>query len=103
MPDSSASKQRVGIREFRGNLTGFLQQVGEGASFLITSHGRVLAEVRPAPEPVADPAPARRQPGRLRGKIWMAPDFDEWPPGLLDIMEGKDDPDEIEVATKGEP
>ncbi len=28
--------QRVGVREFRGNLTGFLRQVQYGASFLIT-------------------------------------------------------------------
>lgn len=32
-----------------------------------------------------------RQPGALRGKIGMADDFDTWPDGFLDAMEGKED------------
>lgn len=31
-----------------------------------------------------------RQPGALRGKIHMADDWDEWPEGLLEAMEGQD-------------
>ena len=86
---------RVGIREFRGNLTGLLQQVQDGASFLIVSHGQVVAELRPPP-PVGEPRPPlavarrHRQPGSLRGRIWMAPDFDTFPPDVLDAMEGSD-------------
>lgn len=76
--------QRVGVREFRGNLTGFLRQARQGASFLVTSHDQVLAEVRPPP-----PAEhARRRPGALRGKIRMAADFDSLPPEVLAAMEG---------------
>ena len=76
--------QRVGVREFRGNLTGFLRQVRLGGSFLITSHDQVLAEVRPPP-----PAErSRRRPGALRGKIRMAADFDTLPPDVLSAMEG---------------
>lgn len=77
---------RVGVREFRGNLTGFLRQVRQGASFLITSHDQVLAELRP-PSDVGRP---RRRPGALRGKIRMAPDFDTLPPELLEAMEGEE-------------
>lgn len=76
---------RVGVREFRGNLTGVLRQVRQGASFLITSHDRVLAELRPPP----DAERPRRRPGALRGKIRMAPDFDTLPPELLGAMEGE--------------
>ncbi len=54
------SPQRVGVREFRGNLTGFLRQ----------------AE-RPA-----------RRPGALRGNIRIAPDFDHLPADVLAAMEG---------------
>ncbi|HKM61316.1 MAG TPA: prevent-host-death protein [Acidisphaera sp.] len=81
------SPRRVGVREFRGNLTGYLQQVRQGASFLITSHDEVVAEIRPP----ATAQPIARQPGALRGKIWMAPDFDEWPEDILDAMEGKEE------------
>ena len=76
--------QRVGVREFRGNLSGYLRQAREGGSFLIVSHDQVVAEVRPPP-PAERP---RRQGGLLRGKIEMAPDFDELPPDILAAMEG---------------
>jgi len=75
--------QKIGIREFRGNLPGFLRQVRQGSSFLVTSRGEVVALVQP-PQP---PTPSRRQPGALRGKIRMAPDFDTLPDDLLSIME----------------
>ncbi len=79
--------QRVGVREFRGNLTGFLRQVRHGASFLITSREHVLAEVRPPPKAERP----RRRPGALRGKIRMAPDFDTLPLGVLAAMEGEEE------------
>ena len=76
----------MGVREFRADLTGFLRQARQGASFLITSHNQVLAELR-AP-PMIDRSP--RRPGALRGKIAMAPDFDTMPPDLLTTMEDGD-------------
>jgi antitoxin (DNA-binding transcriptional repressor) of toxin-antitoxin stability system len=79
--------QRVGVREFRGNLSGFLRQARLGGSFLIMSRDQVLAEVRPPP-PAERP---RRRPGSLRGKIRMAPDFDLVPPAVLAAMEGEDE------------
>jgi antitoxin (DNA-binding transcriptional repressor) of toxin-antitoxin stability system len=83
-PDKSP--QRVGVREFRGNLTGFLRQARQGRSFLIMSRDQVLAEVGPPPQA----ARPRRQPGALRGKIRMAPDFDSLPTALLAAMEGEE-------------
>ena len=71
----AAPHRRVGLREFRDNITGFLRQARNGSSFLITSHGEVVAEIRPPPEPERP----RRRPGALRGKIQMAPDFDILP------------------------
>lgn len=75
--------RRIGVREFRGNMTGFLREARQGASFLITSRDEVIAEVRPPP-PAVKP---RRQPGAMRGEIWMAPDFDEFPEDILAAME----------------
>ena len=71
-------QRRVGIREFRQNLTGLLRQVREGRSLLITSHNQVVAEVRPPSR--ADRSP--RSPGALGGMIWLAEDFDELPPDV---------------------
>ena len=75
--DNPAAPLRIGVREFRGNMTGFLRQVRGGTSFLITSHDEVVAELRP-PSVLAQP---RRQPGGLQ--MWMAPDFDDWPDDML--------------------
>jgi antitoxin (DNA-binding transcriptional repressor) of toxin-antitoxin stability system len=83
-PDKSP--QRVGVREFRGNLTGFLRQARQGRSFLIMSRDQVLAEVGPPPQA----ARPRRRPGVLRGKIRMAPDFDALPSEMLATMEGEE-------------
>lgn len=84
-PDEVAEPRRLGVREFRGNMAGFLRQARNGSSFLITSRDEVLAEIRP-PSTQARP---QRQPGALRGKIRMAPDFDSLPPDLLAAMEGE--------------
>ena len=89
MPDpvvSPAPPRRVGVREFRGNLTAFLRQVRQGAFFLVTARGEVLAELRP-PSPSTRPA---RRPGALRGRIRIAPDFDILPDELLAAMEGEE-------------
>jgi antitoxin (DNA-binding transcriptional repressor) of toxin-antitoxin stability system len=85
-PQTDKSPQRVGVREFRGNLTGFLRQARQGRSFLVMSHDQVLAEVGP-PRPEERPA---RRPGALRGKIQIAPDFDHLPDDVLAAMEGEE-------------
>ena len=78
--------RRVGVREFRADLAGFLRQARHGATFLITSRNRVLAELRPPP----DAERHHRRPGALRGKIRMAPDFDALPPDVLAALEGEE-------------
>ncbi|WP_316976815.1 type II toxin-antitoxin system Phd/YefM family antitoxin [Shumkonia mesophila] len=76
--------RKVGVREFRGNLTAFLRQVRQGQTLLVTSHDQVVAELHP---PAAQYR-AARQPGALRGKIRMGADFDRLPEDVLDAMEG---------------
>lgn len=85
--DDPKQPRHLGVREFRGNMTGFLRQARQGASFLITSHGEVIAEVRP---PTVAERP-RRQPGALRGKIKISSDFDKLPEDVLTAMEGHED------------
>jgi antitoxin (DNA-binding transcriptional repressor) of toxin-antitoxin stability system len=80
------SPQRVGVREFRGNLTRFLRQARQGRSFLVMSHDQALAEVGP-PRQAERPA---RCAGALRGKIRIAPDFDHLPADVLAAMEGEE-------------
>ena len=77
--------RRVGVREFRGNFSGFMRQVRHGASFIVTSRDDVVAIIQPPQGPL----PPRRQPGTLRGKIQMSADFDLLPPDVLAAMEGE--------------
>jgi prevent-host-death family protein len=76
---------RIGVRELRANLSGYLRQARRGTPILVVSHDEVVAEIHP-------PAPADRpprRPGALRGEIKMAPDFDETPADLIAAMEGE--------------
>lgn len=77
---------RIGVRELRGKLSDYLRQAKSGARFLILSRGKAVAELG-APAQEETPAPQRRQAGALRGQIWIADDFDEWPAGFVDQME----------------
>jgi antitoxin (DNA-binding transcriptional repressor) of toxin-antitoxin stability system len=83
-PQDRIPPRRIGVREFRGNMTNFLRLARQGTSFLITSHGEVVAEIHP-PATVLRP---QRQPGALRGKIHMTADFDTLPEDVLTAMEG---------------
>lgn len=85
MPQSReqiTSPRRVGVREFRGNLTSFLKQVEEGQRFVLTSHHKVVAEIGPPSSNIV-----ARKPGALRGKIKLADDFDALPADVLKSME----------------
>jgi antitoxin (DNA-binding transcriptional repressor) of toxin-antitoxin stability system len=77
--------KRVGVREFRGDLSGFLRRARQGDTFLIMSRDQVLAEVRPPPTAER----ARRRPGALRGKIRGTPEFDTLPPDISAAMDGE--------------
>jgi len=79
--------QKVGVREFRGNFSGFMRQVRHGSSFEVTSRDKVVAVIHPP----QSPEPLRRRPGIMRGQIVMASDFDEAPSELIALLEGDGD------------
>lgn len=83
LSDNASPPQKIGVREFRGNLTAYLRQVRQGRTILVTSHDQVVAELRP-PTPSYRP---HRQPGALGGRIRMSEDFNQTPPDVLESME----------------
>lgn len=85
--DAKRPPQRVGVREFRANMTGFFRLAQNGCSFVVTSRDEILAEIHPPSKPSG---PLRR-PGVLRGKIRMADDFDALPLDVLASMEGDEE------------
>lgn len=58
MSEPRSSPRRVGVREFRGNLTSFLKQVQDGQRFVLTSHHKAIAEIGPPSVDVAVHNPA---------------------------------------------
>ena len=86
--DKQVPPQRVGVREFRGNLSGFLRQARQGRSFVVMSHDQVLAEVAPAAASGNGPAGDREPCG---AKYRTAPDFDTLPTDVLAAMEGEEE------------
>ncbi len=82
---SIEKKEKVGVRELRGSLSGFLRQARNGTSFVVMSHNEVVAEIHP---PLAAHR-SHRKPGALRGKIDMAADFDNTSAALIAAMEGE--------------
>lgn len=83
---NKTAPRRIGVKTFRGNIDGFLREARDGNTFLVTSHGEVLAEIHPP----ADAVRTARTPGMLRGRIAMAPDFDTLPPEVLAAMQGEE-------------
>ncbi|MDI7776443.1 hypothetical protein [Asticcacaulis sp. EMRT-3] len=78
-----STPRQVGVREFRGNLNAFLKEVQAGQSFVLTSHHKAVAEIRPPSAAVI-----ARVPGVLCGKIRLADDFDaELPTDIMKAME----------------
>jgi prevent-host-death family protein len=74
---------RVAVRELRANLSALLRRARQGTPVIVMSRGQVVAEIHP---PAGQVRPQRRL-GALKGRIQMAPDFDELPPDMLDALE----------------
>jgi prevent-host-death family protein len=79
------SKTKVGIRNFRSNMSGFLRRAHNGEVIVLTSHDKEVAEIHPA-APWTEKT--RRKPGVLKGRIKIAPDFDSLPDDMLAAFEG---------------
>jgi prevent-host-death family protein len=76
--------QPIGVREFRGKLSDYLRPARAGERFVVMSRGEPMVEIVRA----ADPVPPERRPGRLKGQIWFAPNWDAPDDELADLMEG---------------
>ena len=81
----------MNVYEAKTQFSKLLQQVEAGDEIVIARHGKPVARLVPLQRTAAP-----RQLGSLRGKIWIAPDFDEPDQELIDLMEsGPIFPDEV--------
>ena len=76
------SERIVNIYEAKTNLSKLLKRVEQGEEIVIGRAGRPVARLC-----AYQPRRAPRVPGRLAGKITMAPDFSDTPVWLIDAFE----------------
>jgi prevent-host-death family protein len=75
----------VNVYAAKTHLSRLIDQVNAGEEIVITRHGRPVARLIPA-----GAAPPKRKLGTLKGKVWIADDFDApLPDDLLDLFEGR--------------
>ena len=79
----------INVYEAKTHLSKLLDQAAEGEEIVLGKAGKPMALLVPYPKQRAP-----RTPGRLAGKIWIAPDFDETPEDIIAAFEGDLDPAE---------
>jgi antitoxin (DNA-binding transcriptional repressor) of toxin-antitoxin stability system len=67
-----AAIPEIGAFAAKTHLSAILEKVAKGQTFLITKHGKAIAEIKP----VSQPAKARTLGQWAHKKFYMAPDFD---------------------------
>lgn len=74
----------VNIHAAKTHLSRLVERAAAGEDIVIARAGRPVARL------VAyAPAVSPRQPGALKGKLWVADDFDDTPEWLTDAFEGR--------------
>lgn len=79
----------IPLSEAKAKFSELVKRVENGETITVTRHGKPVVELR-------DPNIATRRKagyGALKGKIWMADDWEETPPEVLEAMEKGIDPE----------
>ena len=62
----------INVHDFKTNYSKYLEQAVQGEEILLGKHGKAVAKLVPLVN-----AKKPRQPGALKGKIWVSDDFDK--------------------------
>ena len=79
----SGSMVLIDVSEAETRLSKLLDRVASGEEIVLGKSGKPLARLVPYAK-----SRQARMPGRLAGKIWIAPDFDETPEDVIAAFEG---------------
>lgn len=74
----------VNVHEAKTHLSRLIERAAAGEEIIIGKAGRPMARLVPYVERTRP-----RRPGALKGRLWVADDFDETPEWLLDEFEGR--------------
>ena len=75
---------QVNMHEAKSQLSTLAEKVWQGETVVIAKAGKPYLDLLPHRENLQP-----RKPGRLKGSIRMAEDFDRTPDDLIDAFEGK--------------
>ena len=73
---------QVGVHEAKTTLSKLIEKALLGETVIITRSGEPVIRLEPIPKKLK-----KRVPGRSKGKIWIADDFDEWPDDFMAFFE----------------
>ena len=92
---------QVNIHEAKTHFSRLVERAAAGEEIVIAKAGEPRARL----VPLAEPAPKRRAPGSMKGKIWLAPDWDspEVNAEISDLFEGADDFFDLETGESHRP
>lgn len=76
----------INVHDFKTNYSKYLEEAVSGKEILLGKHGKAVAKLVPLPQ-TKDP----RQPGALKGKVWVSDDFDKPMMTLWDSVDSKSD------------
>ncbi len=74
---------QVNMHEAKTQLSKLVDEVQSGTEVIIARSGKPVARLVPYEE-----RKSPRKPGRWRGKVWIAEDFDETPQEVIEAFEG---------------
>jgi prevent-host-death family protein len=74
----------VNMHEAKTHLSRLVDRAAQGEDVVIAKAGRPVARLVPY-----DESDEPRTPGAWKGRVWIAPDFDELPPDVLAAFEGE--------------
>jgi prevent-host-death family protein len=75
--------QLVNVHQAKTQLSKLLDQVAAGEEVVISRYGKPVAKLSPVEKELPP-----RQPGALKGKIWIADNFDEFDEELEEMFYG---------------
>lgn len=64
--------ETINVHEAKKHLSQILERVARGETVILSKAGKPMAVLSPYL-----PTERRREPGLLKGKVWMADDFDD--------------------------
>ena len=79
----------LNLYQAKTQLSKLVERAAAGEEIVIAKAGKPMARLVPLQRPATP-----RQPGFLKGKIWMADDFDAWPDDILASFDADIEPPE---------